>query len=108
MAVLRRIRDAMAENHRAGGVTPKPLVDAWCEAEECLAHADKADDGWFVRAEEYDKIREEIKDLRNAASFDWDTMPEDGRRKFREVVVSTCDNILLPNNQSLTRSGEKQ
>jgi hypothetical protein len=38
--------------------------------------------------------RELFKDLYNAACFDYDTMPEAGRRAFQSVVIEWCGKAL--------------
>lgn len=35
---------------------------------------------------ELHKAREQLREISNAASFDYDTMPEDGRKKFFELI----------------------
>ena len=41
-----------------------------------------------------DELREEMKQLYNLASFDWETMPESGRKKFRELVLESAEKCL--------------
>jgi len=41
-----------------------------------------------------DDLIHEMKELYNLAFFDWDTMPEAGRRKFREIVLESADRAL--------------
>ena len=42
-----------------------------------------------------EELRDEWKQLYNLASFDWDTMPELSRRRFREVVLETAERALI-------------
>ena len=43
---------------------------------------------------ERDCLRDEMKELYNCASFDWETMPEAGRRRFQQIVLETADKAL--------------
>lgn len=59
---------------------------------------------WYARdfcremERERDVLRDEMKELYNCADFDWDTMPEAARRKFREVVLETAERALSRHN----------
>jgi septal ring factor EnvC (AmiA/AmiB activator) len=50
------------------------------------------------RAIEYqsqrDTLAEALKEIYNVSDFDWDTMPEEARRKYREVVLKMADDTL--------------
>jgi hypothetical protein len=42
----------------------------------------------------HDTIRDQLKDLYNAASFDYDTMPEEGKRAFMKLCIKTLDKVI--------------
>jgi len=48
--------------------------------------------------EQRDRLAEALKEIYNVSSFDYDTMPELARKKYREVVLEMADEAL----QSLT------
>ena len=48
--------------------------------------------------EQRDRLAENLKQIYNVSSFDYDTMPEAARKKYREVVFAIADKAL----QSLT------
>jgi hypothetical protein len=48
--------------------------------------------------EQRDRLAEALKEIYNVSSFDYDTMPELARKKYREVVLEMADTAL----QSLT------
>jgi len=50
----------------------------------------------YVRADLHDDLRATLKEIYNTAAFDWDTMPEEGRRRFRGVVQEFAANALNP------------
>jgi hypothetical protein len=41
-----------------------------------------------------DALAEALKKIYNVSVFDWDTMPEGSRRKYREVVLKMADGAL--------------
>jgi chromosome segregation ATPase len=41
-----------------------------------------------------DMLSEALKEIYNVSVFDWDTMPEGSRRKYREVVLKMADGAL--------------
>ena len=48
--------------------------------------------------EQRDRLAEDLKQIYNVSLFDYDTMPEASRKKYREVVFAMADKAL----QSLT------
>jgi septal ring factor EnvC (AmiA/AmiB activator) len=49
-----------------------------------------------------DRLAEALKEIYNVSSFDYDTMPELARKKYREVVLGMADEAL----QSITPKAE--
>jgi ribosomal protein S15P/S13E len=43
---------------------------------------------------ERDTLSDALKEIYNVSVFDWDTMPEGSRRKYREVVLKITDGAL--------------
>lgn len=43
-----------------------------------------------------DRLAEALKEIYNVSSFDYDTMPELARKKYREVVLEMADEALPP------------
>jgi hypothetical protein len=56
-------------------------------ADLALAHRD-------IIIEERDTLKTALKEIYNVSVFDYDTMPEEARRKYREVVLSIADKAL--------------
>jgi hypothetical protein len=44
--------------------------------------------------EQRDRLAEALKEIYNVSSFDYDTMPEFARKKYREVVLEMADEAL--------------
>ena len=44
--------------------------------------------------EKIENLRDGLKEIYNLAQFDWDTMPEQGRKDFRRLVSEIADEAL--------------
>jgi hypothetical protein len=49
--------------------------------------------------EQRDRLAEDLKQIYNVSLFDYDTMPEAARKKYREVVFAIADKALQSLNQ---------
>lgn len=56
-------------------------------ADLALAHRD-------IIIKERDTLETALKEIYNVSVFDYDTMPEEARRKYREVVLGIADKAL--------------
>ena len=52
--------------------------------------------------EQRDRLAEDLKQIYNVSSFDYDTMPEAARKKYREVVFAIADKALQSLTEKLT------
>ena len=52
--------------------------------------------------EQRDRLAENLKQIYNVSSFDYDTMPEAARKKYREVVFAIADKALQSLTEKLT------
>jgi len=48
----------------------------------------------ILELEERDTLETALKEIYNVSVFDYDTMPEEARRKYREVVLGIADKAL--------------
>jgi len=51
---------------------------------------------FYVMTAQRDRLAEALKEIYNVSSFDYDTMPELARKKYREVVLEMADEALPP------------
>ena len=52
--------------------------------------------------EQRDRLAENLKQIYNVSSFDYDTMPEAARKKYREIVFAIADKALQSLTEKLT------
>ena len=74
-----------------------PGEDCQCSAyneSECGCDADWTSREVYDLREQRDRLAEALKEIYNVSSFDYDTMPELARKKYREVVLEMADEAL--------------
>ncbi len=76
--------------------TPETDAEEWASCDGQGTICGMAVDSDFARKLERQRndLIHEMKEHYNLASFDWDTMPEAGKRKFREIVFESADRAL--------------
>jgi len=67
------------------------LRKAWVELDDKRQDLEKQ---LSTITEQRDRLAEALKEIYNVSSFDYDTMPELARKKYREVVLEMADEAL--------------
>lgn len=70
--------------------------------DECLALCVSLENQLIAAFEQRDTLAENLKQIYNVSSFDYDTMPEAARKKYREVVFAIADKALRSLTEKLT------
>ena len=75
-----------------------PDSELWGEA-GLIAATMRCVDAHDEATEQRDRLAEALKEIYNVSAFDYDSMPEIARRKYREVVTEMADAALQSLNQ---------
>ena len=79
--------------------TPTPRTDAIHQKYITAAFARQLERELTAMTEQRDRLAEALKEIYNVSAFDYDSMPEIARRKYREVVSEMADVALQSLNQ---------
>jgi hypothetical protein len=53
-----------------------------------------------AQEEQCDMLADALKEIYNLSAFDWDTMPDEARKRYREVVSEIADKALATVKQT--------